>query len=79
MKYVLDAWLERRNPRLRILEGGTGIELAVIEGVGIRTALERFDVSPNELLGGYSPVHALMAADLVSEMQGLDEASVENS
>lgn len=69
MNYVVDAWLERRTPRLRVLEAVTGSVVAQIEGPGVRAALDRYDVLPRDLLQRNSHAHTRMAAGLVSEIR----------
>lgn len=69
MTYIVDAWLERRIPRLRVLDGGTGQVLALIEGDRVNEAFNGFDILPGDLLKGDVLARTRIAIGLISEIK----------
>lgn len=50
MTYLIDAWLERSNPCLRIIECATGKVCATLDEAGLLEMREQGELCPEDLL-----------------------------
>ena len=66
MTYVIDAWLERRDPRLRVMETDTGRVVVEWKGDEVGRLVAREGLSPCDFFGAGEAAHQEMAQHLLA-------------
>ena len=61
MRLSIDAWLERRDPRLRLIDVDSGREILRLGEAQVRDLMESGDLCPGELSCLSSPCAELVA------------------
>jgi hypothetical protein len=72
MRLTIDAWLERRNPRIRLLDADTGQEIQRLDSDQVHALVDSGELCPDDLADAADSIERIvLLLALIEDRRGI--------